>query len=498
MKTLPTMLYVLAMIVMSSTTVVANGACTGNTEVTTEYFFFEGSGTAVINTGADEDDGNAEMVYGAIFSTDVPTSNADCGWSMQIPNAGSGSTTPALETLNTYDALSGASNFTIMAWVKRESASSAANTSARIVSDTSALSLSETTAGVEFRFSGSSGTLAVRVNGNESSTTVGGMAPNSAAWHHVAVVYDGTRPATNTITRNVHFYENGIQRGNGNTLTGEVVSANSNCLSVGNSSVSRGVANTMVGKIDDVLIIPGYAPQAVGSGKTNDEILCFMAVNDDIERPTITAPNDVSVNTDTGVCTASNVELGQPVSDDNCRVANVENDAPSEFSAGVTPVIWTVTDIAGNSSTCTQFVTVVDAEYPVLVCPDDLVVDAAVCLGAITNIDYGQPAVSDNCSIASVISIAPAEFNIGTTSVTWRAGDAAGNVVECYQQITVVPSRTADCDGDGLTDWEEEQVYMTDYTDPSTADDGFSDGWKVQNGFDPVNPVPEGCRPIYW
>jgi len=307
MKTVPTMLYVLtfAMIVMSSTTVIANGACTGNTEVAAEYFFFEGTGTAVLNTGTDEDDGNAEMVYGAAFSTDVPTSNADCGWSMNIPNTGSGSTTPGLETLNTYDALASASNFTIMAWVKRESASSSANTSARIVSDTSALSLSETTAGVEFRFSGSSGTLAVRVNGNESSTSVGGTAPDSEIWTHVAVVYDGTRPATNTITRNVHFYENGIQRGNGNTLTGEVVRVNSNCLTVGNSSVSRGVANTMVGKIDDVLVIPGYAPQAVGSGKTNDEILCFMTVNDDIERPVISAPEDVSVNTDTGLCTAS-------------------------------------------------------------------------------------------------------------------------------------------------------------------------------------------------
>ncbi|MBU1693617.1 MAG: HYR domain-containing protein [Verrucomicrobia bacterium] len=490
--------FIVLAFILTSTSARASIACTGNTEVVAEYLFFEGAGSTVVNTGADGDDGNAVLTNGASFNSDVPPSNAGCGWSIQLPATGAGSTTPAIETAGTYDPLAGASNFTLMAWIKRASGGSNSNTSARIVSDTSSLTLTSATAGVEFRFSGSAGTLSLRVNGNEVSTTVGGIAPNSNVWRHVAVVYDGTRPATNTLTRNAHFYVDGIQRGSGNTLQDEVVGANTNRLTLGNSSVGRGAANIMVGKMDDMLILYGFAPYAVGNGETSAVIRCFMLANDDIERPTITCPDNVSVGTDPGLCTASNVNLGQAAAGDNCGVASLVNDAPAVFPAGTNLVIWTTTDYAGNSISCTQMVTVTDSEPPTISCPPDITTNTGPCLVAITNLNLGQPIASDNCGVVSLISFAPAEFPVGTTSVTWKAWDAAGNQDECSQQVTVEPSQTADCDGDGLTDWEEVQVYQTDPDNPSTAGDGLSDGWKVQYGFDPTVSVPAECRPRYW
>ena len=315
----------------------------------------------------------------------------------------------------------------------------------------------------------------------------------------MAVVYDGTRPATNTLTRNVHFYVDGIQRGDGNVLQGLVVGANANPLTIGNSSVSRGIANLLVGKVDDAIILYGVAPAAVGNGKTNEAIQCYMNLNDDIERPQIQPPANVTTNVDPGQCSSTGVDLGQPVASDNCGVASIENDAPAVFPLGETHVVWTATDYAGNSGSCTQIVAVIDDEFPVISCPSNVVVDAGPCLAGVTNVDLGWPMVSDNCTVAAVYSDGvPATFTVGSTSVVWHAIDAAGNHSTCEQQVTVLPSRTLDCDGDGLTDYEETMTYMTDPEDPCTAGDGLSDGWKVQYGFDPVYPVPAECRPTYW
>ncbi len=477
----------------------ASAACFGDSETVAEYLFVEEQGGAVVNTGIDGDGGNAAMVNGAGFGADVPASNLGCGWSVNLPATGSGSTTPAVETASEYDSLAGASNFTVMAWVRRQSLGSGSNTSARILSDVSSLTLTNTTAGVEFRFAGSSGTLSLRLNGNEVGTTAVGIAPNSDEWRHVAVVYDGTRPATNTLTRNVHFYVDGIQRGDGNVLQGLAVGANTNPLTIGNTSISRGTANLLVGKVDDVIILYGVAPAAVGNGKTNETIQCYMNLNDDIERPQIQPPSNVTTNVDLGQCSSSNVNLGQPTVSDNCGVASIENDAPGLFPSGETLVVWTATDHAGNSGTCTQTVSVIDDEFPIISCPSNVVVDAGACLAGVTNVDLGWPTVSDNCAISAVYpSGIPSVFTVGTTSVVWHAIDAAGNHITGEQQVTVLPSQTLDCDGDGLTDYEEITTYMTDPEDSCTAGDGLSDGWKVQYGFDPAYPVPTECRPTYW
>lgn len=476
----------------------ASAACWGDSEVVAEYLFFEGEGSTALNTGIDGDDGNATLINGVSFNTNTPPVNGDCGWSVNLPATGSGATTPAVETAGEYDPLAGTSNFTIMAWVRRESLGSGSNTSARIVSDTSSLTLTNTTAGMEFRFSGSSGTLSLRVNGNEVGTSAGGIAPTSNEWRHVAVVYDGTRPATNKLTRNVHFYVDGIQRGDGNTLKNIIVGANTNRLTVGNSSVSRAMANTLVGKVDDVIILARVAPAAVGNGKTNETIRCYMNLNDDIERPIITPPPNVSTNTDPGQCASTNVNLGQPSASDNCGVASIENNAPPVFSPGVSLVVWTATDQAGNSASCTQTVTVVDAEYPAITCPSNVTMDAGPCLAGVTNINLGWPVVSDNCTVAAIYNNGPAIYMVGTTAVVWHAMDTAGNHSTCEQQVSILPSQTLDCDGDGLTDWEELMVYQSDPEDPCTAGDGLSDGWKVQFGFDPAIAMPFECRPAYW
>jgi hypothetical protein len=159
-----------------------------------------------------------------------------------------------------------------------------------------------------------------------------------------------------------------------------------------------------------------------------------VTVSDNVP-PTITCPADVAVNTNSG-CTATGVALGTPVSSDNCGVATVTNDAPAVFPIGVTTVIWTVTDNAGLTATCTQTVTVSDNVPPTITCPADVAVNTNSGCTA-TGVALGTPVSSDNCGVASVTNDAPAAFPIGVTTVIWTVTDNAGLTATCTQTVTV-------------------------------------------------------------
>jgi len=159
----------------------------------------------------------------------------------------------------------------------------------------------------------------------------------------------------------------------------------------------------------------------------------------DNENPTITCPADVTVSTDAGICYATGVDLGTPMVSDNCPgVGMPTNNAPAQFLKGDTTVTWSVQDAAGNTSTCTQKVTVEDNEKPTITCPADVTVstDAGICYA--TGVVLGTPTVDDNCpGVGTPTNNAPSQFLKGDTTVTWSVQDAAGNTATCTQTVTV-------------------------------------------------------------
>lgn len=169
---------------------------------------------------------------------------------------------------------------------------------------------------------------------------------------------------------------------------------------------------------------------------------CAQTVTvNDTEFPTIVCPSDVTVPANFGSCIASAVALGTPTYADNCTVASVVNDAPASFNLGTTIVTWTVTDNAGNSTTCTQNVTVVDNQVPTIACPAAVSVPADLGLCSASAVALGTPATADNCSIASTTNNAPAIFPLGTTIVTWTVVDGSGNSATCTQLVTVTDNQ---------------------------------------------------------
>ena len=183
----------------------------------------------------------------------------------------------------------------------------------------------------------------------------------------------------------------------------------------------------------------GFANDDIGlgfSGCLGERTLTEVTV--DLILPTISCSVDIEVSVDPNNCFASGVTLIDPSTSDNCGVQSLSNDAPSTFPIGDTNVIWTVTDVSGNTNTCTQLVTVIDDIDPIISCAVDIEVgtDTNDCVASgLTLVD---PTTSDNCGIQSVTNDAPTDFQIGDTNVIWTVTDNSGNTNTCIQVVTVV------------------------------------------------------------
>ncbi len=159
----------------------------------------------------------------------------------------------------------------------------------------------------------------------------------------------------------------------------------------------------------------------------------------DNQPPHITCPGDITVSTDSGLCSASGVVLGTPSVSDNCGVDTVTNNAPMVFAKGITTVTWIATDIHGNTATCTQLVTVLDTIAPTAVCQS-----ATVYLDATGNASIAVAAIdggsADNCGIAS-LSASQTAFtcaNTGANTVILTVTDSSGNSSSCSTTVTVL------------------------------------------------------------
>ena len=107
-----------------------------------------------------------------------------------------------------------------------------------------------------------------------------------------------------------------------------------------------------------------------GDGEARIDIGAFEAPEADVMAPVITAPSNIDVEADSAAGTdASDAAIVNfldafIVTDDKDLDPSISNDAPSIFPLGNTFVTVTATDAAGNQSTATATVTVVDTTAP--------------------------------------------------------------------------------------------------------------------------------------
>jgi hypothetical protein len=129
---------------------------------------------------------------------------------------------------------------------------------------------------------------------------------------------------------------------------------------------------------------------------------------------------------------------------DACDPAPViGHDAPTVFGLGATPMTFTARDHASNLASCVAQVTVVDTLPPSLVCPAPAVVECTSPQGiAATDPQlasfFSTATAADVCDLAPVVSNnAPQTIPLGTSPITFTAGDATGNTRSCASAIRV-------------------------------------------------------------
>ena len=131
----------------------------------------------------------------------------------------------------------------------------------------------------------------------------------------------------------------------------------------------------------------------------------------------------------------------------------------SVFPVGVTTNTFRVTDVGGNTASCSFTVTVVDNQAPVVVCPANIVANTnvGVCTATVAT---PNPTTSDNCAVTQVTwvmtgattgssaatginYVGTQAFNLngttgqGVTTITYTVRDAGGNTSTCSYTVTV-------------------------------------------------------------
>jgi len=287
----------------------------------------------------------------------------------------------------------------------------------------------------------------------QNITVVDNQAP-VVACQNITVNLDGTGNATITAS----MVDNGSTDNCGIASMSIDVST-FNCSNVG--------ANTVTLTVVDVN----------GSSSTCTSIVTIV----DNQAPTITAPSDVTVNADLGSCFASGVVLGSATTADNCAGVTVTNNAPTNFPVGVTTVIWTATDVNGNSSTDTQIVTVIDNQNPTFSGTPANITENNIFGSCFATATWAPPVASDNCSVISVSSnfASGSVFPVGTTTVIYTATDASGNTGTTSFTVTVIDNQAP-------------AILGTPASIIANADPGLCSavvGWTSPNAFDNCSGV---------
>jgi len=168
----------------------------------------------------------------------------------------------------------------------------------------------------------------------------------------------------------------------------------------------------------------------------------------DLEAPVILADSVEVPLGPIGSVTLTTQNLGAQVSD-NCQIASVSIE-PNAFQCddlGNHEVSITVTDDAGNVSSDTITVTIVDNSSPTLVCPASIV----RCFGN-TLVEYAAPTATDNClGIGGVFVLLQGQpsgtnFPQGTTTNIYSYTDGQGNVGSCSFEVTLLSQLTVALD----------------------------------------------------
>ncbi|PWI31542.1 hypothetical protein DI383_02425 [Flavobacteriaceae bacterium LYZ1037] len=227
---------------------------------------------------------------------------------------------------------------------------------------------------------------------------------------------------------------------------------------------------------------------------------CVANVTIDDSIPPTVACQDITVQLDaTGNASITTGDIDDG-SVDNCAIAYMTLDQTTFNCANVgnNTVTLSVTDIMGNTSSCTATVTVEDNIAPTIACPTDIILsnDTGNCDAVVT---WTAPTGADNCAGFNVTSSHnPGDtFPIGTTTVTYTITDAAGLTNSCSFDVIVndTENPTIACPGNITVSNDAGNCdAVVNWTAPTGADNCA--GFNVTSSHNPGDTFPIGTTTV--
>jgi len=163
----------------------------------------------------------------------------------------------------------------------------------------------------------------------------------------------------------------------------------------------------------------------------------ILTVQDEVDPVAVCQNITVALVNGAVTITAAQVNNG---STDNCGIASLSVN-PSSFDCddvGANAVVLTVTDVAGNSSTCNATVTVTATAPPVAICQNITVNLNGAGAASITAAQIDNNSTSA-CGIQSM-AVNPNAFDcsdLGANTVTLTVTDVNGNTATCDATVTI-------------------------------------------------------------
>ncbi len=190
----------------------------------------------------------------------------------------------------------------------------------------------------------------------------------------------------------------------------------------------------------------------------------------DSENPTITCPANIIFSAPPGACTVF-ISIPTPVVSDNCGIASIINsfnstdNASGIYPKGTASVQWTVTDVHGNTSTCTMQVRVNDITLPSMNCLANQVLYRNSNCQAILPDYRPMASAADLCSQPIVVTQTPTAGTVISlnTSVTITATDASNNTSTCSFNISLADTISPvilNCPGDLFPSFNSSCSYI--------------------------------------
>lgn len=216
---------------------------------------------------------------------------------------------------------------------------------------------------------------------------------------------------------------------------------NDNCTAVGSLVVTQ---SPVVGS---VLATGTHTITLTVSDQAGNTANCsYQLTVTDQTGPTVTCPSAQNVNMDVN-CSGALVDYtGLVTMSDNCTASPLltinQSPANGTVISSNTQITMTVTDLSGNSSTCTFFAVAIDNTDPVVTCPNtmDMAINSS-CQYVIPDLSSAVTG-TDNCSSISNMTITqnPVAGSTGTgmTAVLITLSDEQGNNSTCITMLSPI------------------------------------------------------------